>query len=169
MDISELVNRDKIIEDFAKMICDLEIERNPFQTDIYLYIDEETKKGELYRFTNPGGNSWLNDDHITIYNDRPHYDSIFDIYNGDLNLIAETLKKDHEEFKKELATYYNDADPDYDPPFQDVEQYVKNNPDYMELIKQDFIDNLKMGTDFIALAENYIDYAEEEQRYRDNY
>lgn len=35
----------------------------PYQVDLYYYPDTR----EFYEFSNPGGNSWLNDDHITVY------------------------------------------------------------------------------------------------------
>lgn len=37
--------------------------RYDFQIDLYFYPDTK----EFYAFTNIGGNSWLNDNHITIY------------------------------------------------------------------------------------------------------
>lgn len=36
----------------------------PFQVDLYYYPDTR----EFSEFANIGGNSWLNDDHITVYN-----------------------------------------------------------------------------------------------------
>lgn len=35
----------------------------PFQVDLYYYPDTH----EFWQFDNAGGNSWLNDDHITVY------------------------------------------------------------------------------------------------------
>ena len=71
-----------------------------YDTDVYLYISDNDY--EVSTFTNVGGNSWLNDDHICIYtfNERglgwdikDEFDSakayveyLIDVYGVDINL-----------------------------------------------------------------------------------
>lgn len=61
----ELTNRDEVIEKILQLWHDHEKGRVPFQEDIYLYIDE-AGHGTVTTYTNIGGNSWLDDDHITV-------------------------------------------------------------------------------------------------------
>lgn len=78
-----LKNYDEVRETLIETIADLETRKNRYQTDIYLYIDENGH-GTIDTFANVGGNSWLNDDHITIYTDREHYETkLDDLQNGD--------------------------------------------------------------------------------------
>lgn len=78
-----LNNYDEVREALIESIADLETRKNRYQTDIYLYIDENGH-GTIDTFANVGGNSWLNDDHITIYTDREHYETkLDDLQNGD--------------------------------------------------------------------------------------
>lgn len=73
-----ITNLDEVKRDLYDMIFGLEFEENEYQTDIYAYYDEETGKVTLEYFENVGGNSWLDDSHITIYTDGPHYDKLED-------------------------------------------------------------------------------------------
>ena len=41
----------------------------PFQVDLYYYPETH----EFWQFENPGGNSWLQDDHITVYSVNNEY------------------------------------------------------------------------------------------------
>lgn len=78
-----LKNYDEVRETLIETIADLETRKNRYQTDIYLYIDENGH-GTIDTFANVGGNSWLNDDHIKIYTDREHCETkLDDLQNGD--------------------------------------------------------------------------------------
>ena len=48
-------------EKLAELMKKVHLGNYPFQIDIYLYPD-----GSVDDFVNVGGNSWLNDDHITV-------------------------------------------------------------------------------------------------------
>ena len=92
-----LKNYDQIIEEFMSMLARLDAERNAYQTDIYLYLDDEGN-GTLYEFLNVGGNSWLNDAHILLYEDKPHYEDVAE--------WAEDMTTD--EIARELLFLYGD-------------------------------------------------------------
>lgn len=77
--MKELANRTEVIEEIAQSLMRLDLERRKYQTDLYLYIDKGGI-GRIVEYENVGGNSWLDDDHITIYSEMPCYDSIEDVY-----------------------------------------------------------------------------------------
>lgn len=79
--MKKITNLDEVKRNLFDMIFELEFEENEYQTDIYAYYDEETGKVALEYFENVGGNSWLDDDHITVYTDGPHYDKLEDEFD----------------------------------------------------------------------------------------
>lgn len=74
----DIKNSAALTEQLRTIVESAAIECRNYQTDVYLYINEETGAGELCEFTNVGGNSWLDDDHITIWRDREHTESPYD-------------------------------------------------------------------------------------------
>lgn len=66
-------NYREIVADLMHMIAKLEAEKNAYQTDIYMYVDERGH-ATLDTYINIGGNSWRDDDHILVWEDRPHYE-----------------------------------------------------------------------------------------------
>lgn len=106
-------NYDAIIEELTTMLLNLDVDQNDFQIDIYIYVRDDGD-AYLYQFENPGGNSWLNDDHIILYEDKPHYDDYYEgfyEYDEDGELIPysdEDLRAYLEEFMSEYVdTAYN--------------------------------------------------------------
>lgn len=113
-------------------------ECNQYQTDVYLYFDRDTNNATLDTFVNVGGNSWLNDDHYTIYCDREHYGDWNDYYcnYGD---FARGLNMDLEDFDKEVIAYLireeeidNDEIDDYKIEWYDAYRYVNSREYYTE-------------------------------------
>ena len=67
-------NREEIVDKLVDMLVQFDKDCNSYQTDVYLYYDKENQSAELDTFVNVGGNSWLNDDHYTIYSQfHPDY------------------------------------------------------------------------------------------------
>ena len=81
--MKKITNLDEVKRNLYYMIFELEFVENEYQTDIYAYYDEETGRVTLEYFENVGGNSWLDDDHITVYVDGPHYDKLEDEFDFD--------------------------------------------------------------------------------------
>lgn len=75
--MKELKNREDVIDMIAGEMRGLDMQALDFQVDIYLYIDEDGV-GMVDTFSNPGGNSWRDDDHITVCINGPHYDDYWD-------------------------------------------------------------------------------------------
>lgn len=71
-----LKNHEEVYEALIEQLKEFEIDKNKYQTDVYLYVKDGM--GSIDTFTNVGGNSWLDDDHITIYIDKEHFETIID-------------------------------------------------------------------------------------------
>lgn len=126
-----LKNYDEVREALVETIGDLEARKNRYQTDIYLYIDENGH-GTIDTFANVGGNSWLNDDHITIYTDREHCETkLDDLQNGDgrgaWNWLIDELENAYNLTGIKEKIYNLCCDDDDDDPsfksFDDLEPY----------------------------------------------
>lgn len=94
-----LKNREAIVEELAEMLKKFDMQLNAYQTDVYLYYDEEKQTAELDTFINVGGRSWLNDDHCTIYADCEHYETDFDFFDN-LGDLADAVGIQEEELIK---------------------------------------------------------------------
>ena len=70
-----------LISALADRMLQADIDCNQYQTDIYLYVNEDGS-WELRDFVNVGGNSWLKDNHITVWCDKEHLENWMDWYNS---------------------------------------------------------------------------------------
>lgn len=66
-------NTDEVHQRLTQMLMDDASDMCRFQRDIYMYIDEDGQ-ARLEWFENPGGNSWVDDDHILLHRCRQHYE-----------------------------------------------------------------------------------------------
>lgn len=135
----KLINHSEVLDALIEQLTDFERENNPYQTDVYLYIEDG--KGTIDTFTNVGGNSWLNDDHFTIYTDKQHNDSIYELISSDgwkwaVDELAEYMERP--EFEKEiieaLTAEMDDEDKEKinsvnDFEWWEVREYLENNYD----------------------------------------
>lgn len=78
--MKELNNHNELVNELTDMLITFDKECNQYQTDVYLYYDKENNTALLDTFVNVGGNSWLDDDHFTIYHDSQHYEDWSDYY-----------------------------------------------------------------------------------------
>lgn len=74
-------NTEEVRHRLTRMLMDDASEMCRYERDIYMYIDEDGQ-ARLAWFENPGGNSWLDDDHILLHVCRPHYEGIEDSIDG---------------------------------------------------------------------------------------
>ncbi len=94
-------NYDEIHDELIEMLKGFVKQSADFQIDVYLYVDEDGI-AKLQEFVNPGGNSWLNDDHIKIYSSKPPYDDLKKEYGFDSD---EAIDEDCGGFFDDLADY----------------------------------------------------------------
>ncbi len=92
-----------------------------YDVDIYAYLNEDKTDFELSTFSNPGGNSWLNDDHIYIYTFKMgNCDWPIDNFNS------------YNDFIDYMIKYYNIVIP------EDILAKVKDEDDYFD--EHDLVD-----------------------------
>lgn len=141
--IYDVANFDELNDELIELLKQFDKELNGYDTDVYLYYDEDTNTATLDTFVNPGGNSWLNDDHYTIYTDKQHYDSYIDWYDGDLMYIADVLGKTEDELRNEYAIA-NELDEDDIEYIEDWEiiKYIDSVPEYSEILYDEYCDSI---------------------------
>ena len=155
-------NREQIIEQLTEMLMQFDKDMNEYQTDVYLYYNKENQTAELDTFINVGGNSWLDDDHYTIYTDKEHYETVWDWFN-DSTEIADVLEyPTYTEFDYDVRQAL-EMEEDEDIAWEDYIVYVKSNDDYMEKIYAAYnecIDNMR--SEYAEKSEDIIERFENE-------
>ena len=141
----KIKNYKAVVAKLTAMIVQLYKDCLPHPTDIYLYYDEETQTAELDTFLNVGGNSWLNDDHYTIYTDEGSHDSdeMWEFYQDNIQTIADAIGISEKQLASEIRQYL-DEDEDYSPTIADVMDYAESNDDYMDKLTvsyHEYLDN----------------------------
>lgn len=158
----EINNYNEVVENLAEMLKQFDIDENMYQTDVYMYVDENGN-ATLDTFVNIGGSSWLNDDHYTIYSDKEHYDGGFNywIWN-DLSWCAETCGTDIDTIKQTISENSGYDVEDVDD--KDVCHFLTENEKYMEILYKEWIDYLNSEIDYESISENILDEAIDEIR-----
>lgn len=175
----KLKNREAVLEALIEQIKEFQCDLNKYQTDVYLYIKDGN--GTVDTFTNVGGNSWLDDDHFTIYTDKEHTNTIMDELtdgesfswlidelesNYNLSGIKEkaykdiTAAMDADDLDEEGISTFDDLD------LYDVEMHLKKNysTQIEDYYKKYFVPDCCM--DYISeAAEHVLDEFEETHNY----
>ncbi len=163
--MKELKNREELVEQLTEMLMEFAKDCNQYQTDVYLYYDEETQTATLDTFINVGGNSWLDDDHYTIYHDTEHYENWSDYYCNDGD-FAWGLDMLNEDFEKEVIEYLDlddDEKEDYQIQYIDAYNYVISREDYMDKLIEVYKESIDENrADYVEQAEQIISAWEEE-------
>ena len=113
-------NYDEIADELAEMLKNYALAQNEFQTDVYLYVKEDGT-AELDEYTNVGGNSWKDDDHITIYSDMSHSGGEPIDYAGILDMTNEELEDKVREF--------HGMEAEEDVTLSEIKEYLEENPE----------------------------------------
>lgn len=74
-------NTEEVRQRLIRMLMDDAKDMCNYQRDIYMYIDDNGR-ASLEWFENPGGNSWIDDDHILLHRCGEHYEGIEDSIDG---------------------------------------------------------------------------------------
>ena len=153
-------NREEIIEQLAEMLLQFDKDENNYQTDVYLYYDEEQQTAELDTFVNIGGNSWLDDDHYTIYTDKEHYSGIWDYYQS-VEELAEYSGIPLDDLRnKIIASFELDGDEaaEYELDYYDVREYLRQNDKAMEKLTAAYYEALEdLQPEYIYKANEIMD------------
>lgn len=152
--MKELKNRAEIVAKLAEMLKKFDLELNTYDTDVYLYYDEAEKTAELDTFVNVGGNSWLNDDHYTIYTDCEHHETDFDFFDN-LDDLADAVGIRKEELIKKAAKY---ADIDVeDVAYYEIARFIESDDKLMEKLHETYKTYLdEMENDYVERADYII-------------
>lgn len=163
--MKELKNHDEIVEQLTEMLMEFAKDCNQYQTDVYLYYDEETQTAKLDTFVNVGGNSWLDDEHYTIYRDMEHHENWSDYYCNDGD-FAWGLDMSNDDFEKEVIKYLDldeDDKEDYQIRYIDAYNYIKTREDYMDKLIEVYKKSIdEARADYAEQAELIISEWEEE-------
>ena len=148
-------NREQLVNELAEIFLQFDKDCNSYQTDVYFYYDNRDQTGRLDTFVNVGGNSWLDDDHMTVYTDKEHYDDgAYSWYQSE-DEIADVLEISVEQLLTETRQYH-DMDDDEEPDYWEIEKYVQSVDSYNEKLWDRYYDFLKS-----ELASEYEQRAEE--------
>lgn len=152
----DVININDLVSELAEILRKFEIDLNPYQTDVYFYYDPDAKIGRLETFINVGGNSWINDDHVTIYRDPPHYDDIYDYFN-DISEFADALeisKKDLMEATRKFKNF--DADDFIE--HREVIDYIKSDEKLADKVTAFYIDYYvdDNNVNFLSMAQGLL-------------
>lgn len=154
----DLTNADELRDEFIEKLKQFDKDCNPYDTDVYLYVHDDGS-GELYDFTNVGGNSWLDDDHYVLYTDKQHYNDYLDWYQ-DENEIADALGMELDELQEE-ALVALDMQDDYwidEIGYSEIVEYIKTRDDYKEILYKAFCDLIDdMSYEYEEKADEIID------------
>lgn len=178
-DIRTITNRAEIVEALADLLQQFDRDLNSYQTDVYLYIDS-TGAATLDTFVNVGGNSWLNDDHQTIYTDRERYDTFFDWYT-EPGELSDCLGIDYNELEAETINYLlecgcidEDEQAEHEASYDELLEYIKSRADYVETLEQFYLDWIDENrAEYVNTAEEIVRMneqdADDEEEYRKHF
>lgn len=134
----DVININDLVSELAEILRKFEIDLNPYQTDVYFYYDSDTKIGRLETFINVGGNSWINDDHVTIYSDPPHYDDVYSYFNG-ISEFADALEISENDLVKAVRKF-KDFGINFPVDRFDIIDYIKSNSKLADKVTAYYID-----------------------------
>ena len=163
--LRKIKNRDEVIEQLTELLMTFDKECHQYQTDVYLYFNKDTNTATLDTFVNVGGNSWLNDDHYTIYCDREHHEDWSDYYT-ETGEFAQCLDMEWSDFEEEVIEFLDlddDEKEDYKIDYHDALNYIKSRDDYVEKLIEVYEDYIEeIGSEYAEQAEEIISNWEED-------
>lgn len=158
-----LNNREQVIEQLAEVLKQLDKESARYQTDVYMYIDENGI-GTLDTFVNVGGNSWLNDNHYTIYCDREHLDAYNGYYDdADIDYFSEIIGISVEQLEQETREYLGWDDED-EITSANVFDYLTHTDTYEDKLQAEYESGIEsLSAEYMERAEEIFSAFEEDQ------
>lgn len=155
--MTEIKNKEQVIAEFTEMLMQFDKDCNSYQTDVYMYIDDDGN-ANLDTFVNVGGNSWLDDDGYVIYRDKEHYEDSLDWWDNVADIATE-LDMTEEQLRHDAAVdLYDDADESENLDWAEIEKYINDHTDLCEKLYHiycDYIDD--NAADYEQRAEEIFD------------
>ena len=113
-----------------------------YEVDIYAYINDDETEVTFDEFINIGGNSWLDDDHFTIYRFKPSYQSLEDEFESEKEYVDYMV-----ECYNVVIPFDEFTDDDGDIDYIDCIKFIKENfGDEYDKAVSDLIDESWDGT-----------------------
>lgn len=134
----DVININELVSELAVILRKFEIDLNPYQTDVYFYYDADAKIGRLETFINVGGHSWLNDDHVTIYSDEPHYMNVYDYFDSVLE-FADALEISKNDLIKAVRKF-KDFGINFPVDRRNIIDYIKSDDKLADKVTAYYID-----------------------------
>ena len=135
-------NREELVNELAEMLMQFDKDCNQYQTDVYFYYDNRNQTGELDTFVNVGGNSWLDDDHMTIYTDGEHYDDGAYSWIQNEYEMADILGIDIEQLIQEAKKSCGYED-DEEIPYYEIERYAQSVEEYDDALWEAYYESIE--------------------------
>lgn len=154
-------NRAEIVEKLAEILHQFDVKHTNYQEDVYMYVDDNGN-AKLDTFVNVGGNSWLDDNHYTLY--RKH-EWCFGKINPEemfstIEDFADYLELTKDELIKAAADYFEEDDLDYIGYTEVCRYLVETSGNELEQAWKDMCDDLT-GV-YMENAEQILEQFEEE-------
>ncbi len=121
-----ITNWTDLVSELVDRMMQADIDCNRYQTDVYMYLNKDGS-ARISDFVNVGGNSWLDDDHITVWIDHEHTEDYLDWYTS-VTEIADMLDLTNRQVKEIVYTdtHMEDAGLEIsDIDYADIVQYIK--------------------------------------------
>ena len=160
--IANLRNYDALVDELVEMLKQFDKDDNAYNTDVYLYIDEDSNTGTLDTFVNVGGNSWLDDDHITIYTDKGRTESAMDYYFSTSDALANAVELSEDELIRRAADYF-DMD-EIDVEWYECMKFIEENEELFDklLAEWDWAVDHEFEREYQEKANEIMDMADED-------
>lgn len=156
--MAKISNYNAVLEELVSMMMEHDRDHTPYQEDVYLYIEDG--EGSLYLFANVGGNSWLDDDHITVMQLREDLTDWSD-FVPNLGDIATVLGWSVVSLKERAAAWHCESGWQYDAcdmDYHDIRNFIEANPvlmnqiteaenDYIEDSRSEYAERARMALD----------------------
>lgn len=164
--MKKINNYQAVLDQIVELMMQHDIECTTYQQDIYLYIDDDGN-GSVDLFANVGGNSWIDDDHITVCCMKECTSSWSDEFQ-DTEQIADVLGVSEYTFVESVREWlevrtgwkYEHDDIGYD----DAYNYVREHPPIEEKLDDARADLIRDQREYyVDRAESELDEALAEQ------
>lgn len=169
--MKKIINRQEIVDQLARLLKKYDIERNPYQIDVHLHVNDSNigtlaeyiKSGKKTSYIDPRANNSTielfkkNDNHDVIYScyerPAPDKDTIALLEYDSYDILREIIEMTLEEFSKKI-----NIDPDVIINEEEwrITEYLYDNDELMDKLEKKYEHKLDEWYDYPKMAENII-------------